>query len=61
MEGLIPIGEGFQAPGSAPVGGITYQVHSPCMGRPDSGKAGTSGSMRGRQLFSEYTSVVGAV
>ena len=59
MEGLIPISEGFQAPGYAPVGGVTYQVCSPRMGRPDSGKAGTSGSMRGRQLLSEYTSMVG--
>ena len=32
MDSMFPIGNGFQAPGYAPVGGITYSVHSPLLG-----------------------------
>ena len=55
MEGLFPIGDGFQAPGYVPIGSITYKVHSP---RQD--KLGSGSSAKGRRLFSEYTGVVGS-
>ena len=52
MEGLFPIGEGFQAPGYVPVGGVTYKLQSPRLGKP-----GSRSSTRGRQLFAEYASM----
>jgi hypothetical protein len=58
MEGFFPIGEGFQAPGYAPVGGVTYQLHSPRMGRLGGSRAGDGSSAKGRELFPEYTSTV---
>ena len=39
MEGILPIGEGFQAPGYAPVDGATYNTQS---------------SRLGKQSFAEY-------
>jgi hypothetical protein len=52
MEGLLPIGEGFQAPGYAPVGGVSYRFQSPRLGKQSS-----RGSAKGRQLFAEYASM----
>jgi hypothetical protein len=51
-EGLLPVGEGFQAPGYVPVGGVLYTVRSPRAQIPAS-----HGSKRGRQLFAEYASM----
>ena len=51
-EGLLPIGDGFQAPEYVPVGGISYAIHSPHSQVP----AG-HGSKGGRQLFAEYASM----
>jgi hypothetical protein len=50
-EGLLPIREGFTAPGYRPaqvVGGITYKVHSPTTRRP-----GSQGADIARQLFDD--------
>jgi hypothetical protein len=58
MDGLIPIGKGFQAPGYVPVGGVTYQIRSPRTGRSDGNRAGDVGSAKGRALFTEYTGTV---
>ena len=60
MEGIFLIGEGFQAPGYAPVDGATYKIHSPCLGGSKSDKSDSGLSARGRKLFAEYTSRVGA-
>jgi hypothetical protein len=60
MEGMFPIGQGFQAPGYAPVGGATYKIHSPQLGGSKSGKLDNNLSARGRKLFAEYTSTVEA-
>ena len=52
-EGLLPIPEGFMAPGYVPahvVGGVTYTVRSPQTRRPSVQPASL-----GRQLFTEYT------
>jgi hypothetical protein len=51
-DGLIPIPEGFAAPGYVPaiVGGISFEVRT-----PSSQRRSTQGSSIGRRLFSEYT------
>lgn len=51
-EGLIPIPEGFAAPGYVPeiVGGMSFEIHTPA-----SQGWSTGGSGMGRRLFSEYT------
>jgi len=60
MEGFFPIGEGFQAHGYAPVGGVTYQVHSPRLGNLGCGKVGSGSLAIGKKLFTEHTSMVEA-
>ena len=55
-QGLLPIGEGFTAPGYVPthlVGGIRYSVRSPTTAVPH--QSITQHANVGRQLFVEYT------
>ena len=58
MEGMFPIGEGFHAPGYAPVEGAAYNVQSPPLGRIDEGRSTKGGSTRSRRLFAEYTRAI---
>lgn len=58
MEGLIPVGEGFKAPGYVPVGNIAYKIHSPRLEGLYGGKSDSVVSTRGRSLFVEHTSMV---
>jgi hypothetical protein len=54
-QGLLPIPEGFSAPGSVPVGlvgGVTYSIHS-----PQKRQSTVPRSDVGRQLFAEQTSI----
>jgi hypothetical protein len=56
VEGLLPIQEDFAAAGytmAQVVGGITYEVLSPC-----SRNLNSPAAIPGRQLFTEYTSAV---
>ena len=56
-EGLLPIREGFTAPGYAPahiVGGITYTVRSPHARSPQTHQPVAQQASVGRQLFAEY-------
>ena len=58
MDGMFPIGNGFQAPGYAPVSGITYNVHPPPLGCLNSGSSVRGGPLEDRRLFKGYTSMV---
>ena len=56
-EGLLPIREGFTAPGYAPahiVGGISYTVRSPHAHSPQTHQPVAQQASVGRQLFAEY-------
>ena len=56
-DGLLPIREGFTAPGYVPapvVGGITYTVHTTPERSPPAIRPNTQSSGVGRRLFSEY-------
>ena len=59
-EGLLPIPEGFTAPGYVPanvVGGITYMVCSPQPLSPQTFRPSVRPLSVGRQLFAEFTGV----
>jgi hypothetical protein len=59
-EGLLPIPEGFTAPGYVPahvVGGITYTVRSPQTLSPRTRQPSARPASVGRQLFAEFTGV----
>jgi hypothetical protein len=56
-EGLLPIRDGFSAPGFVPtrlVGGVTYKVRSPQAPSPRIPRPTTRQASAGRQLFAEY-------
>jgi hypothetical protein len=56
-EGLLPIQEGFTAPGYVPaqiVGGVTYTVRSPQARSPQAHQPIAQRASIGRQLFAEY-------
>ena len=57
-EGLLPIPDGFSAPGYVPanvVGGITYTVRSPQALSPQMHRPTAPPASVGRQLFAEFT------
>jgi hypothetical protein len=59
-EGLLPIREGFTAPGYVPahvVGGITYTVRSPKTRSPQARRPSIQPVSMGRQLFAELADV----
>ena len=59
-EGLLPIPEGFVAPGYVPanvVGGINYTVRSPHVRTPQARQPSNQPAGMGRQLFAEFMGI----